>query len=91
MTDWSHIRAKKISSERPDNWPEGVRAISQEGLGLFGIKETTGQLYWDGKQVKTRNLLSLGTPERWITGIAAAGAFGTFAVNFARLLIEKVL
>ena len=90
MTEWRHIRAYRTSNERPDDWPAGVQAISQEGLGLFGIKETTGQLYWDGKQVKTRNLLALGTPERWITGCAAAGALGTFLVNFARLLMEKV-
>jgi hypothetical protein len=57
------------TNEHPDDWPKGVRAISQEGLTLFGIKESTGQLYWDGAQVKTRNLLSLGTPERWMAGL----------------------
>jgi hypothetical protein len=91
MIDWTHIRAHKISNERPSDWPQGVRAISQEGLGLFGIKEPTGQLYWDGSQVKTRNLLSLGTPERWIAFFAATGAFGTFLVNLARLVLEKML
>jgi len=38
-------------------------------------------------QVKTRNLLSLGTPERWIAGFAALGAFGTFAVNLTRFVM----
>jgi hypothetical protein len=87
MTDWDYIRAQKITNERPDDWPKGVRAISQRGLGLFGIREPTGQLYWDGAQVKTRNMLSLGTPERWIAGFAALGAFGTFAVNLARFVM----
>jgi hypothetical protein len=87
MTDWDYTRAQKTTNERPDDWPKGVRAISQRGLGLLGIKESTGQLYWDGAQVKTRNLLSLGTPERWITGVAAAGAFGTFLVNLMRFLM----
>ena len=50
MTDWDHIRAHKTSNEHPDDWPRGVRAISQTGLGLFGIKEPTGQLYWDGRR-----------------------------------------
>jgi hypothetical protein len=36
MADWSHIRAYKISSERPNDWPQGVRGISQEGLSLLG-------------------------------------------------------
>jgi hypothetical protein len=87
MTDWDYIRAQKITNERPDDWPKGVRAISQRGLGLFGIREPTGQLYWDGAQVKTRNMLSLGTPERWIAGFAALGAFGTFAVNLTRFVM----
>jgi hypothetical protein len=86
MTDWEYTRANKISNEHPDDWPKGVRAISQRGLGLFGIKEATGQLYWDGAQVKTRNMLSLGTPERWMAGFAAAGAFGTFLVNLIRFV-----
>ena len=87
MIDWEHYRANKITNEHPDDWPKGVRAISQEGLTLFGIKESTGQLYWDGAQVKTRNLLSLGTPERWMAGFAALGAFGTFAVNLTRFMM----
>jgi hypothetical protein len=45
MVDWRHIRAHKTSNERPDDWPAVVRAISQEGLSLFGIKEGTGQLF----------------------------------------------
>jgi hypothetical protein len=48
MADWRHIRAHKISSERPNDWPQGVRGISQEGLSLLGINEATGQLYCPG-------------------------------------------
>jgi hypothetical protein len=44
-------------------------------LNLLGINEATGQLYWDGGQVRTRNMLRLGTPERWIGFFAALGAF----------------
>jgi hypothetical protein len=91
MADWTHIRTHKISKERPDDWPQGVRAISQEGLNLLGINEATGQLYWDGGQVRTRNMLRLGTPERWIGFFAALGAFGTFAVNAARFVMENLL
>jgi hypothetical protein len=91
MTDWNNIRAHKISRERPKDWPEGIRAISQEGLALFGIQEGTGQLYWDGKQVRTRTAFLLGTPERWIAGFAAAGAFGTFLVNLVRFIFERLV
>jgi hypothetical protein len=60
---------------------------SHRRLSLFGIKEGTGQLFWDGKQVRTRSILLLGGPERWIAGFAAAGAFGTFLVRFT---LEKL-
>jgi hypothetical protein len=66
-----------------------VRAISQEGLSLFGIKKGTGQLFWDGEQVRTRSILLLGGPERWIAGFASAGAFDTFSVNLFRFMLEK--
>jgi hypothetical protein len=89
MVDWRHIRTHKLSNERPDDWDEGIRAISQQGLSLFGIKEATGQLYWDGKQVRTRGTFRLGTPERWITGFAAFGTCGTFLVRLARFILEK--
>jgi hypothetical protein len=88
MVDWTHIRAHKNSNERPADWPAGVRAISTEGLNLFGIKEATGQLYWDGRQVRTRRVIRLGTPERWIAAFAAFGTCGTFLVMFARFLLD---
>jgi hypothetical protein len=39
MIDWTHIRAHKTSNERPHDWPADIRAISQEGLSLFGIRK----------------------------------------------------
>jgi hypothetical protein len=76
-----------MSNERPTDWPAGVRAISTTGLALFGIREGTGQLYWDGRQVRTRRIFRLGTPERWI-GFAAFGTCGTFLVMLARFLFD---
>jgi hypothetical protein len=91
MIDWAHIRAHRISTEPvPTDWPEGIRAISVEGLSLFGIKETTGQLYWDGKQIRTRRIIRFGKPERWIAGFAAFGTCGTFLVMLTRFLIDIV-
>jgi hypothetical protein len=42
MVDWTHTRAHKISNERPNDWPQGVRGISREGLNLLWINEATG-------------------------------------------------
>ncbi len=84
MTDWDVVRRNKLSDDRPSDWPEGVRAISIKGVGLFGIHEKTGRLYWDGHEIVTRNKIRLGTFERWIASFAALGTFGTFLVNVGR-------
>ena len=84
MTDWDAIRRHKLSPERPPEWPEGIRAISMEGMTLMGIHEKTGRLYWDGKEVVTRSKIRLGTFELWVVSIAAAGTFGTFLVEAGR-------
>jgi hypothetical protein len=89
MIDWAHIRAHKLSDEpTPPGWPAGVRPISVEGLSLFGINEATGRLYWDGRQVRTRRVIQLGKPERWIAGFAAAGIWGAFLVGLVRLFLD---
>jgi hypothetical protein len=84
MTDWRQIRGVRFSTERPLEWPENVYAISMQGLALLGVHEETNKLYWDGKEIVTRNLIRLGTYERWAAGFAAAGTFGSFLVNVGR-------
>ena len=89
MVDWDQIRKARLSKERPEDWPEGVRGISITGIGLLGIHEKTGSLYWDGKEVVVRRAFRLGTFERWIASIAALGTLGTFIVHLIRLWIGK--
>jgi hypothetical protein len=84
MTDWGHIRSIRFTKERPADWPEGVFGVSLEGVALLGVHEQSGKLYWDGKEIVTRNWIRLGTYERWIGFFAALGTFGTFAVNIGR-------
>jgi hypothetical protein len=88
VVDWDNIREHRMTPDKPDSWPEGVRGISLEGVSLLGIHEKTGALYWDGKEIVVRRAFRLGTFERWIAGVAALGAFGTFLVNLVRLLGE---
>ena len=59
-TDWSVIRKYRLSTERPPEWPEGVFGVSVKGIGLLGIHEKSGKLYWDGKEVVTRSSVGLG-------------------------------
>jgi hypothetical protein len=82
--DWTTIRKYRLSTERPDEWPEGVYGVSMKGIGLLGIHEKSGKLFWDGKEVITRGPIRLGTYERWIASLAALGTFGTFLVNIGR-------
>jgi hypothetical protein len=83
-TDWSKIRKYRLSPIRPPEWPEGVFAISLEGLSLLGIHEKSGKLYWDGKEVVIRSAVRLGTFERWIAAIAALATLGSFLTNAGR-------
>ena len=83
--DWKAIRAHKLSPERPPEWDADIKAISLEGLNLFGIHEKHGTLYWDGKEVVTRGF-RLAPFERWIASVAAVGTFGNFLVHAARAL-----
>ena len=86
MADWAEVRANRFSKERPDDWPEGVFAVSIKGVALLGVHEKSGRLYWDGKELVTRPKIRLGTLELWIVGIAAAGTFGSFMVEAGKVL-----
>jgi hypothetical protein len=85
VVDWDQKHKEWISQERKPTWPDGVRTISVGGLDFLGVHEKTGRLYWDGKEIVTANVFSLGTLERWLAGFAAAGTFGVFVVEIGRL------
>ena len=70
--DWNALKAKKLTTAAPPDWPEGVYAVSLEGLSLFGIHHKTGQLYFDGHEVVTRTKIRLGSFELWLAAIATA-------------------
>lgn len=83
----------KHSGTRKPEWPDGVYGISLGGLDHLGINQTTGKLYWDGKEIVTRSRVRLDTFERWIaamaafgTVLAAIGSIGTFAVTISKAL-----
>jgi hypothetical protein len=81
--DWTHLREKKYSTERPPtDWPTGVRPISLEGLSLLGIGPDN-RLYWDGQPLKIERTISL---DGWQTLLASVTAFGIAAGGFAALI-----
>jgi hypothetical protein len=85
--DWSNIRAKRLSPERPPEWPTDVKAISIEGLSLFGIEPSTNKLFWDGREIVLRDrVVTLGGLERFLIALAAVGTFGMFIVELGNVL-----
>ena len=81
MIDWQHIRSTRFCDDRPPDWPEGVFGISLNGTNLLGVHEQNNKLYWDGKEIVTRNTIRLGDFERWMAFLTTFGVVGTFLVE----------
>jgi hypothetical protein len=79
---WDDIRAIRFSkTDPPPDWPFGVRPISLEGLGLFGIVPATNKLFWDGREVVLRHRIRLSWWQGFLVIVAAFGTFRTFLVE----------
>jgi hypothetical protein len=68
--------------------PPEVEPISLDEARRLGVHRETHALCWDGAPVVTRSQVRLGNFERWMTGIIAAGTFGTFLVELWPLLVK---
>lgn len=53
-------------------WPQGVKEITFEAIGMLGFHERTHELYWNGEKVVT--VRRLATVERWLAALAVAAA-----------------
>ncbi|TPN57578.1 hypothetical protein FJ976_02770 [Mesorhizobium sp. B1-1-9] len=57
--EWEKVRKHRYSdSDTPPEWPAEVRAISIDGVSLFGVHQSSGELYWDGHAVVTEKRLA---------------------------------
>lgn len=62
-------------------WPADVESITFDETERLGIQRGTNALFWDGKEIVTKNMIRLGTRE---TRFAVAG----LAIAFAGLVHE---
>ncbi|MFA6020331.1 MAG: hypothetical protein WC722_08730 [Rhodospirillales bacterium] len=72
--DWDRIRKHAYADVHgPSDWPQGIKPISLDGTGLFGL-DAKHRLYWDGKLVHVERGISLTFWQKTgaIIGIAAA-------------------
>ena len=86
--DWEKIRKFALSKYRPDGWPKGVYGISMEGLSLLGIDDSSNKLYWDGKELITKDIIRLGRTETWLAAIATMSTLGMFVLSLLTFLSE---
>ena len=83
--DWEKIRKHWWSdADPPSNWESDVKPISLEGLSLLGINRRTGRLYWDGKEILIKRIISLGFLERCAIVFAALATVGLFVIEFLK-------
>jgi len=91
--NWDEVRKNRLSDERHPRWPEGVRAISMEGLALLGLHEKDNKLYWDGEEIVTKRVVSLRWYELTLATLATIGTVGVFLLEAGKVLgwWEKLL
>ncbi|WP_375570170.1 hypothetical protein ABWH92_16320 [Ahrensia marina] len=52
----------------------------------MGVHEDTGQLFWDGKEIVTKQIVRLRGYEVFLATLAAIGTFGVFALESGKLV-----
>lgn len=88
MADWDQIRKHKFAPDKPPaDWPTGVQPISIDGVSLFGVHQTTGEVYWDGHRLETTT--RLGTFERIIALLVAASTISMAVFDAIRFFTES--
>lgn len=72
--DWDRLRQFRYSeTSPPPEWPSHLRPISQEGLSLFALDPSTGDLYWDGQRVRVERTITLEAYQIVLLTLATIG------------------
>ncbi len=68
-------------------WPDNV-TLAGSRIGLLGVDEATGQLFWDGQPIVTKH--ELGRREFFLAFVAAWSTFGAAVIGLAALILQFV-
>jgi hypothetical protein len=83
--DFKELRENFLATnERDESWPEGVKAISLDGLGLLGVNPKTGALYWDGREIVLRRVVRLGNLEKVLAVVGVATGVGALILELGK-------
>lgn len=66
-------------------FPEGVREITFDEMGKFGIEDSTGKLYWGAREVQVKKVVSLRDREFFFAALASGSAFGIFLIELYKV------
>jgi hypothetical protein len=72
-------------ADDPTN-PEGVHPITFDETSDLGINRDTGRIYWKGKEIQTKQVVSLRFYEVCLATFATIAAVGVFLIELFRLL-----
>ena len=74
---WRRLRGRAWSEgDRAPEWPDGVHALSDEGLLLLGL-DGKGQLYWDGKPLEVRRRPDFTWRQKLVAGAVTAAVIAS--------------
>ncbi|QOF71460.1 hypothetical protein IG197_27585 [Aminobacter sp. SR38] len=81
--DWDKIRSKPYADAiLPPDWDPQIRTLNFNGLQLFAVHQSTGDLYWNGQRLETTKRFS--TFERGLAAAGLAAAWALVVIEFGR-------
>ena len=68
------------------HWPKDVRELTFDEGDKLGVRDTDNTLFWDGKELQTRQVVSLKGWEFWFAFFVTAATVGMFVLELGRTL-----
>jgi hypothetical protein len=66
------------------HWPKDVRPLTFDEGDRLGVRDADNALFWDGKELQTRQVVSLRKYEAVLAFFATAATVGMFVLELGR-------